>query len=351
MLLTHDLGRPAFTSGPAGAAGRPMQVSVWYPARAVSGDQVMTVADYLHLQAQEVNLAPLDPERRRAAETAFTNDHLAGRADPAKLATLLATKTGAIRDAPAAEGRFPLILFLHSSPLGESVMSEYLASHGFVVAAVPSKGSFQPAYRLSLPDLETMVADAQFVLATARSLPMVKPGSVVAIGMSNGALGAVKLALRDPDIRGVVSLDGTIGERAAGSALPKDAFYDIARISVPIVHFYNDDNAYLDLTTLRSWDRSERHLARLSKLPHPAFLAYAMFERLLPGTIGPTPVDAAPRFEWICRRTWEFADAVLGGSGSFKDRLAVDTKAIDVGLEHWPAVPAAPASPLPSPAR
>ncbi len=47
-------------------------------------------------------------------------------------------------------------------------MSEYLASHGFVVGAIESKGVRQVAYRLNRENLDAMTHDASFVIARMR---------------------------------------------------------------------------------------------------------------------------------------------------------------------------------------
>ena len=59
----------------------------------------------------------------------------------AQINDLLQLKTAAIKDARPQEGRFPPIVFgqgyFFESPMTHSVLCEYLASHGYVVAAVP----------------------------------------------------------------------------------------------------------------------------------------------------------------------------------------------------------------------
>src|SRR5262249_15017364 len=224
---------------------------------------------------------------------------------------LLEIATEASRDAPPQSGRFPIALFIHADPLGESVMSEYLASNGFIVAATESQGSFQPAYRLSVADLETMVRDAESVLRAGRALSSAAPGRFAAIGMSNGALAAVKLALRNRDLRAIVSLDGTIGEQAAARVIPGDPYYDLARISAPIAHFYTDRNAYLQLDQLKGWSHSPRLLVLMREMRHPEFLAHAEFERFVPGIAGRPEGAAGSAYEWLCKKTLAFLQAAL----------------------------------------
>jgi hypothetical protein len=307
-LLVHDAARPALD---ASEPGRRMLVSVWYPARPAG--QRMTLGGYVELSGHPADPSAMTEAQRADARDRFVRQRTADGAAEPEVRRLLEEATEAGRDAPPQPGRFPLVVFIHSDPLGESVMSEYLASNGFIVAATESQGSFQRAYRLSVADLETMVRDAESVVRAARAQAPAAPGRFAAIGMSNGALAAVKLAMRNADLRAIVSLDGTIGEQAAARVIPGDAYYDLARISAPIAHFYTDRNAYLQLDLLKGWSRSPRFLVLMREVRHPEFLAYAEFERFVPRIAGRSEGAATSEYEWLCKKTLAFLEAALAG--------------------------------------
>jgi dienelactone hydrolase len=173
-------------------------------------------------------------------------------------------------------GRFPLVVIAHSNPAAESTTAEYLASHGFVVAAVPSKGTSELAYHHELPDVETLIRDLQFVIAMAKTLPFVDGGKVGVIGMSAGSVAAVALQFRDPSVRAVVSLDGGIGENRGSLLVTQTQGYDPPRLRAPLLHLYTRDNPHLDTSRLKSWQNSERVLVEFPRMRHGDFLAYAM---------------------------------------------------------------------------
>ena len=60
--------------------------------------------------------------------------------------------------------------------------------------------------------------------------------------MSNGALGAIALA-NATRVQAIVSLDGTVGERAAARVLPELASAATPVSVPPLLHLYAPDNA------------------------------------------------------------------------------------------------------------
>jgi hypothetical protein len=76
--------------------------------------------------------------------------------------------------------------------------------------------------------------------------------------MSNGALAAVALA-NQVRIAAIVSLDGTIGERAAARVLPELPSAATPATVPPLVHLCAPESAYLDFSELRK---------RPGRMPH-----------------------------------------------------------------------------------
>jgi hypothetical protein len=248
----------------------------------------------------------------------------------------------AIQSAPRANGRFPLVVFLHSSVWGASVMSEYLASRGFVVAAVESKGARQAPYRLSRENLDAMVLDAAFVVARMRRESYVNERLGI-VGMSNGSIAAMALQLSGLVPEAVVSLDGGIGEGAGGTYLGERSQGVPTRFTVPLLHLYGPDNPHLDFQYLRSYEASERLLVEVDHLRHRDFLAGGALERLMPGAFGEAPPQASLGFEIVCRYTDQFFEWRLAGSAQAGDYLAAapETHGVPPGLltiERLPAL-------------
>jgi hypothetical protein len=282
--VLHDSSRGYRVSSeaPWEAAGRPIELSLWYPATPSAGAR-MTVGDYARLG---------DPR-----ETAVP---------------VMSASLSAVRDA-APSGRWPLVLFPHTGPAAESVMAEFLASYGFVVAGLPSRDSETGPYRLSVANLDAIGLDLNLVTKRLRAgggavhvndvLIDERPPAI--LGMSNGALGAIAFELQSGPVTAIVSLDGTIGERVAGQAVPKLMRSAGAKMIAPLLHFYAPANDYLDFTELRAQARPFCRLAELPGMAHSDFLADAMFRAAAtPGN--DRALSNARTFAWINRRTLEF---------------------------------------------
>jgi hypothetical protein len=257
------------------AGGRPIAVSLWYPAAASSNALRMTVGDY----------AKLDDVREAAT--------------PVMNASMSAVQ-GA-----APIGRWPLVLFPHTGPAAESVMAEFIASHGFVVAGLPSRDAEVGPYRLSVANIDAIGRDLAFVTQALRRESFVDARPPAVLGMSNGALGAIALELQAGPLAGIISLDGTIGERIAAQALPRLARGEGAKLVAPLLHFYSPANDYLDFTELRAQARPFCQLAELAGMAHSDFLADAMFRAAAHPDSEPVRNNARA-FAWMARRTLEF---------------------------------------------
>jgi dienelactone hydrolase len=309
MIVETDVQRSALA--PASGMGRQVPIAIWYPAR-TSGQQPMRLRDYVVTGARSlVGIEPADP---REPIEAFAAAALARGSARADVERLLDSTGIAVRDAQRARGQFPLLLFAHGSVETESVMCEYLASYGYVVAAVRSRGANDPEYRLSRENLDAVVADQDFVAARMLREPNVAPTPVGIIGMSNGSIVALALQLRRP-VSAIVSLDGGIGEDAGGIYLRERSGGDLGALRAPILHFYAPNNPHLNLEHLRSYNSAQRTLVFVRGMRHIDFLAYPSFEQQLPGFSGPdVAADAQPGFVWVNRYTLHFLDTHMRGS-------------------------------------
>jgi dienelactone hydrolase len=309
IVVETDIQRPALP--PGSGMGRQLPIAIWYPAQRGAGES-LRLRDYVVAGAQA--LVGIEPSDHRAPVDAFTADALARGISHADVERLLNTAGIAVREAAAAPGRFPLLLFAHGSVETESVTCEYLASYGYVVAAVRSRGAFDPVYKLSRENLDAVVADHDFVASRMLREPNVANSQIGVIGMSNGAIVAMALQLRRP-VGAIVSLDGGIGENAGGTYLRERSGGSVAALHAPVLHFYAPNNPYLNLEHLRSYLSSSRTLVFVRNMRHADFLAYPAFEQVVPGFSRlDVAADAHDGFVWMNRYTLHFLDAHLRNS-------------------------------------
>ncbi len=185
-------GRRYANAFPGGRAPRPILVNTWYPAD--TGGTPMRHGDYLEVSAPDPRLtafheAIADYERRVICEqlVGAPPDEL----DPAGRAALeahLATPILAARDAPAAPGRFPVVIYhagAGSSYEDNARLCEYLAAHGYVVIGSTFLAADGASFNVDARDASA--EDVAFLLAHARTLPFADATRAAMIGHSAGA--------------------------------------------------------------------------------------------------------------------------------------------------------------------
>lgn len=200
-----------------GKAPRPILVNVWYPAVRVGDASRMPHHDYLEIRAADPPLAKFSAKLVEFNRAVIAKEVMQ---KPAKELTdkekrlldeFLDTPTACIRNTPPAEGRFPVVIYHsgHGSSFEDnSVLCEFLASHGFVVIGSafqkPDGSSFGVDGGLA------SAHDMAFLAVAARQLPGVDPDRVGVIGHSGGAHAALTYgSLPGAAVDAVVSLDTT----------------------------------------------------------------------------------------------------------------------------------------------
>ncbi|MEO8623971.1 MAG: hypothetical protein ABI625_23030, partial [bacterium] len=122
---------------------RPILIGLWYPAQKTNATR-MTYRQYLDISPGPGPLASFASRlapAMRAAVGQETTGHEPNAMTPEEskaFEQLLATKTFAVNKAPAASGKFPVLLY-HTGAGGtyedNSALFEYLASHGYIVVS------------------------------------------------------------------------------------------------------------------------------------------------------------------------------------------------------------------------
>lgn len=211
---------PTITPGP-----REITALVWYPAGPNPPGGRMVYGDYVRLDAVRLGFRPITENWESVIENRLLMSYGSDGLTRERLDHELASATWAFRDARPAAGSFPLVLY---SPGGRdpawdnSVMAEYLASHGFVVASVPSRGWYSSIlpYPTGLVGSAAMAADLETVRQRLRSWPNVDSDRVAVMGFSRGGITNALMQMRDPSIGALVGLDGTIAYRYRFDPVP-----------------------------------------------------------------------------------------------------------------------------------
>ena len=243
--------------------GRPLQISVWYPAAPPADEaaEAMRIADYVHLTAREhsVGTEPISASEAAAAEATVAAFPLE-TVDEAALRQMLGLAGRAIPDARPAGATYPALVILpgnHDPAWRHFVLAEYLASHGYVVAAIPSASRrVRAAMEMSFGygPFRDQMNDAAFAIDFMRAEdPQVDPARVMLFGFSIGGNTGGNNLLRDRDVAGFVCLDCGIGSTWGTPYLNEvreKTFPSAARRRLAILHISKggerNDDSFID---------------------------------------------------------------------------------------------------------
>jgi dienelactone hydrolase len=221
----------------SGELARPMQTLVWYPAD--NGGKTVTYGDYVRTVATGTDFSLSEAAVTQATQAMI--DRVGKKLSPAQRLAQAARPMLARRDAGAATGKFPLVIYApgaNGHAHDNAALCEYLASQGYVVMASASIGNRGRAMETTLEGLEAQAADIGFLIAYAHKLPQVDTARIAVAGFSWGGLANVLAAAKDQRIRALVALDGSMRGYPQYINSGKDAakYVTPARVAVPLLY-------------------------------------------------------------------------------------------------------------------
>lgn len=265
-----------------------LQLSVWYPSERSGAP--LTYRDYLLLNLTETKLdPPTKPEQAKAAAAA--EEFLTSAGLPAASAkSLVSAPVYARRDARALPSRrFPLVLVVQGngqSASGQAVLSEFLASHGYIVATIPSITRItgqMTAVKDIQEKAEEEAVDIDRAVTALAEWPNVVKGPVSLVAHSFGARGALFYAMNHVT-NAFVSLEGGIGTATGSEKMLGSKMLDLRAAIPPVLHFYelNDDRIVPDFRMLHSLRTPDLQLVRMNSMRHIHFSSDGFAAAMIP---------------------------------------------------------------------
>ncbi|MBU8899589.1 dienelactone hydrolase family protein [Corallococcus sp. M34] len=357
VLYRFDTSRAWATTRPYGKGftadtqGRPMRISVWYPAARSLGHP-LRFEDYFRGGSGSAPKSFANIEALLAERDGGVYRQSQAESYPA----LAATPVNASANAPVAAGRFPLVLTTGGQGAmltTNATLAEYLASHGYVVATVLTLGpsSDEPILGLTPAEVDITVRDFEFATSVVSALPNVDPTRLAMVGHSMGGSAAVLFAMQNPNVSAVVGLDGTYGfphpPADPGILSVTQGYRHAPRRMQAALLDLRRQQPWIDLSAVRSYRHSDRYLVTLTQMFHSSFINGNLHQRFTkefptnPG--GTTPTSSGEGFTWSCRLIEAFLDLQLKADATGLTRMnefvAHNPRAT---LAHEPALPARP---------
>ncbi len=306
----------------SGERARPIQINVWYPAKP-NQKPAMLLADYVHLVATE-DLGKLRLKGEEESEKRFLQGRWFQGLPEDKVKELLIKSVNAVRDAEHAEGSFPLVVIANSgslsAPFSQFVLAEFLASHGYIVASVPSRGAQSPG--LSSRDSGVQMQDLQFLIGQLHDYPSIDRDKLALVGFGLGGLSTALLAMHNTDVDALISLDSLLASRFGYSLIFQNSFYKPNQLTIPILHITAQEaNEDTDYAFFKAAKFSPAQYVKLKGLTPPDFSAIGMLKAMLPPPKeGPT-ADTKLGYQTLCTYVHHFLNANLKKDSASKEFL------------------------------
>jgi dienelactone hydrolase len=243
------------------------------------------------------------------------------------------------RDGLAKAGKFPVVIYAPGyagDGYENADLCEYLTSMGYVVIASPSLGQSAGGMTIDLEGAEAQMADIEFLIGYAHTLPQADTTRLGVMGFSWGGLANVMAAAKDPRITALVALDGSI--RSWPSIVEQSRFLTPERVTTPLLYVAAapqqvedapaDKNS--DTSFLNKMKYADLYRVTLAPYVHSNF-AVMLGQRLLPdahyGNYDKHELSTANA--WVETYVWRFLDTYLKGDRS--GQAFLDTPAARTG--------------------
>lgn len=306
-------GTPAlaiFDDGKPATAARPMQTLVWYPALASGGSHVRYL-DYLQ--------SGLTGDDFALAGTALADASKAWTAQSAAKATMLA-----VRDAPAAAGKFPVVVYapsFNADAAENADLCEYLASHGYIVLASASRGAHTRGMTDNLEGAEAQAADILWLASYAATVPGADLSKLAVAGFSWGGLANVIAASHSGRVKALVSLDGSVRyypQLLTGTVTPANTAVPILSIGSrsPSLETLNEREKSTALSFLNKMVFSDVYLATMQPMEHRDFSASWIRLGAEASFVDYSRAEVTLAHNWTARYVRAFLDAYLKQDGA-----------------------------------
>lgn len=305
----------------SGKFHRPVQISFWYPAQVVNSEKSLLYKDYISLTAHEINFGSSTEKDKNDAVEKYTILLTSNGISAESVAKLLTSKMRAVENAEAARGSFPLVIIAPGNfhpPANLSILSEYLASHGFCVASCssptritgPVTDSTQ-IYKFALDQRD----DMYIIFNEMKNYKYVNAEKLSVIGYSFGGRGSFLLMNDFNIVKAFISFDSGFANKI-GAHWINDVKINYEKITAPILHIYQEDQPFIvtpDFTLVNSLNKSERYLVKLENADHNFFYNIGMITGVIPGfnLPGIDKENAKQKFEMINKITLGFLNSFI----------------------------------------
>lgn len=251
-------------------AERPIRFGIWYPH--LSEDSSMTLLAY----EQVINSTA---DQDSAYDNFINQTSFLGQLDEDILVENLTVIANANHQADYLNQKFPVVIYSSKShaPVHENwLLFEFLASHGYVVIAVPPRREEDPTYNMVAANLNDIRFAVSHLENECECLDLDK---VITAGYEIGGIAAIAYLIENENTLGHLSLNGAVGSNFGWTFARGIKSLTFNKIDKPILHvgtsnYFLDDESF---ETLDSLNKSDAHYVFLDKSAPIGVSAYYTF--------------------------------------------------------------------------
>jgi len=260
---------------------RPMLIHYWYPRQNNSESNYMTFKDYIDLIAIREDFGKNQKEIDKMTE-GYINAYLGFSKQQYGIDTSITTEdvlnspVKVIYDAKPIEGIFPLIIYAPSnskSAVQNHIMCEYLASNGNYVVSVGSSGHEALKRFDQKKATLAQVRDMEFIVKYIRDSLKVNFSNIGLFGYSTGSMATIIYQMGTPEVKAVVSLDGS-HEYAFYKILNSIEEFDFDKANTPYLMIANKFKDYSVFPFYSTIPVRDKYLFKMTALDHNGFISY-----------------------------------------------------------------------------
>ena len=253
-----------------GNVNRPIRIDVWYPANKNNNEE-MLFKEYVYPNTESQDYKDINFLTQRwdvYSYKGLTEDSL-------KFEKLMNTKIPVFKNAEPVDKKFPLIVYsagwFNRSP-DNTILAEYLASHGFIVATIPqlNPGLWTWKFASDFRSVENQTRDLEFAIGTLIYEPNVDRTKIAAMGYSTGGDVALLLQGRNELIDCVVGMDASWSLDPDNDVIISP-FYNSNYNTVPILVLRRKTEGGAYNKVLDSLKKSQRFVIDIDGADHGSF--------------------------------------------------------------------------------
>jgi pimeloyl-ACP methyl ester carboxylesterase len=189
---------------------RPIDIDVWYPAKTSQTDTTLNFKYFLDLFGNRANYYTASK-----AGDSLPNQFAKAFCEGFKCSTpaqLFALKTSSYKNAAPANGKFPVVVYMASyNGMGYEnyILLENLAKKGYVVVSINSIGRYPGDMSMKDENMMEQTNDAVAALKHLANSPEMDFSKVAILGYSWGGVAGAVLADKIPDVKCLISFEGS----------------------------------------------------------------------------------------------------------------------------------------------